>query len=99
MVENTEVLAAVQKLHLEVTDRLARIETSAANLRVELLGHTEQDARNFDALHADLDTIKIDREVAKRVAKSAARKTAAVSGASVGGILMALVEAFKLWVR
>lgn len=92
--EIQEVAQSIRRLHLEVTDRLARIEENTKTVRSELETHTQQDAEHFASLELGQKQLMIEREVAKR---TAGRK-GAISGATVTAVLVTIAETVRqLW--
>lgn len=93
--EIQDVAQAVRRLHLEVTDRLARIEEGQGYLHDELEAHTAQDDRNFESLRTQLSELAVANSVAEAVAKKTARRHAGVSGAAVSAFLLAVAELIR----
>jgi len=90
-----EALAELRSYHLEVVDRLARIETHAQGFVDRLEEHTEQDAANFHRLDSALDGVAIDVAVAKAVGGREGRKRGAWWATTISALAVAVAEAAR----
>ena len=93
-----KILGALSDLRVEVSDRLARIETQISADVAQLSLHTAQDAAQFSEINRTLRDIELDRAGARRVSAAEGARAARRWSVAIAVGVAAIAElGRRLW--